>query len=307
MRKLELAILGAGPAGITAGIYAKRAGIDFAIIEKEPISGLITNTMDLENYPGFPEPQTGNELMEKFKKQLENLGTTIEMATVEKIEKDGDGYKVKLDNDEIHARTIIISTGSRIRPLGIPDEEKYIGRGISYCATCDGPLYSGKKIAIVGTGNSGIQEGLFLLKFVGHIDYIEMLPNMIAEQILQDRIAKHDNVDFHLSNKITKIEGDPFVEKVTIENVETGDEKTLEVDGIFVFIGYLPNTKCFEGTVELDKKGYIIADHDTLGTSAPGIFAAGDVRHKRLRQVATAVGDGANAVFSVQHYLENLD
>lgn len=304
MRKVDLAILGAGPAGITAGIYAKRAGLDFAILDNDSIGGLITHTMELENYPGFPEMQSGQELMEKFKEQLEKLGSEVEIAEVLGVDKHDSDYKISFDGGELLTKSIIIATGSRIKPLGIPDEEKYVGRGISYCATCDGPLYSGKKIAIVGTGNSGIQEGLFLLKFVEHIDYVEMLPNIIAEKILQDRISKYESVEFHLGHKIKSINGDPFVEEIEIESIDSGDIKTLAVDGIFVFIGYLPNTQFLDGIVELDEKGYVIADHSTLATSAKGIFVAGDVRNKRLRQVATAVGDGANAVFSVQHYLD---
>ncbi len=307
MKTLELAIIGAGPAGITAAIYAKRAGLDFAIYDFDPIGGLITNTTDLENYPGFPEPQTGTDLMMKFQEQLKNLGQVIENKRIVSIKRVGKLFNLSVGDDTVIAKTVIIATGSKTRPLGIDDEEKYVGRGISYCATCDGPLFRGRRIAIVGTGNSGIQEGLFLLKFVEHITFVEMLPHMIAEDILQKRISKFDNVDFRLGHKITGLSGEPFLQKMEVENLETGDKEWIDVDGIFVFIGYDPHTKFIEGLVEMDKKGFIKADDRNLSTNVPGLFAAGDVRDKLLRQVTTAVGDGAQAVHSVQMYLENLE
>ena len=307
MRKFELAIIGAGPAGITSAIYAKRAGLDIIICDPDPIGGLITHTNDLENYPGFPEAQSGMDLMMKFQDQLKSLDHKIENIAIEAVVKSDGGYILKSSKEEIFAKTIIVATGSKPKKLGIPNEDEYVGRGISYCATCDGPLFRDKKIAIVGTGNSGIQEGTFLLKFVKHISFIEMLPYMIAEKILQDRVKKHDNVEFYLGHKIVKLQGEPFLESIILENIETKEQKTVELEGIFVFIGYDPKTNFLKDVIELDRRGYVIADNDTLETSAPGIYVAGDVRQKKLRQVVTAASDGAIAVFSAQHYLDNLD
>lgn len=305
MRKLELTILGAGPAGITAAIYAKRAGLDFAIFDYDPIGGLITSTTDLENYPGFPETQSGTELMMKYQEQLKNLGHEIENKRVISIDRKED-FIIKLEDEEIQSKAVIVATGSKPKSLGLKDESKYIGKGISYCATCDGPLFRNRNIAIVGTGNSGIQEGLFLLKFVKHITFIEILDHTIAEDILMKRVKKFDNVDFKLAHKITELSGEPFVDKIEIESLVTKEKHELAVDGIFIFIGYDPNTDILGDLVELDKKGFIAASDRDLSTNVKGLFAAGDVRDKHLRQVATAVGDGALAVHSVQLYLDNL-
>lgn len=302
--KVDLLIVGAGPAGLTAAIYAARAKLDFSIVEKMGVGGEIANTDKIENYPGFPEPLSGAELMKLFEKQLNGLGVSVESRDIQKLEKENRVFIAKAGGENITAKAIIIATGTEPKRLGILDEKKFIGKGISYCATCDGPFYQGKRIVVIGTGNSGIQEGLFLLKFASHITFIEILPHMMADKILQDRIRERDNVEFLFSHKLVGIDGDTKVSGVRVVPVNGGEEKTIPCDGVFIYIGLDPNTEFASDIAPLDPKGYIITD-DKMRTSLPGLFAAGDVRAKLLRQVSTAVGDGATAAIAASEYLEN--
>ncbi|MCK4395760.1 thioredoxin-disulfide reductase [candidate division WOR-3 bacterium] len=302
----DVIILGAGPTGLTAGIYTGRALLKTLIIEEGVIGGEAASTDLIENYPGFPDGISGMDLTERIKKQAEKFGTKITLTQVKEIDLSGEIKIVKTDDGEFLSKTVIIATGSSPKTLNIPGEEKFKGRGVSYCATCDAPFFKDKDIAVIGAGSSGIQEGLFLLEYVKSIKFIEFLPKMTAEKILQERIKKKENVEFFLNHRLLSINGEQMVESIKVENRETGEKKDIPVSGVFIYVGLKPNTELFKDTPKLDKHGFIITD-EHLKTSQDGIFAAGDVRKKILRQVATAVGDGARAAFSAQAYIEKLE
>ncbi len=304
-KEYDVIILGAGPAGITAGIYTGRALLKTLIIEEKMIGGEAASTDRIENYPGFPEGISGLELMDNMKKQAERFKTQFLMSTVHNIAVSEEKKTVTADQGEFSARTLIVATGSSPKSLGIPGEQEFKGRGISYCATCDAPFFKDKDIAVIGAGNSGIQESLFLLEYVRSIKIIEFLPHMTAEKILQERIKQKNNVTFYLNSKLRSINGSQTVESVTIEKRETGEKTELPVDGVFVWVGLKPNTELFKGVLNLDDYGFILTD-EFLKTNIDGIFAAGDVRKKTLRQVATAVGDGALSAYSALQYIESL-
>jgi len=304
-KEYDVIILGAGPAGITAGIYTGRALLKTLIVEEKMIGGEAASTDRIENYPGFPEGISGLELMDNMKKQAEKFKTQFLMSTVHNVAVSEEKKTVIADQGEFSARTLIVATGSSPKSLGIPGEQKFKGRGISYCATCDAPFFKDKDIAVIGAGNSGIQESLFLLEYVRSIKIIEFLPHMTAEKILQERIKQKNNVTFYLNSKLRSINGSQTVESVTIEKRETGEKTELPVDGVFVWVGLKPNTELFKGMLNLDDYGFILTD-EFLKTNIDGIFAAGDVRKKILRQVATSVGDGALSAYSALQYIESL-
>ena len=304
-KEYDVIILGAGPAGITAGIYTGRALLKTLIVEEKMIGGEAASTDRIENYPGFPEGISGLELMDNMKKQAEKFKTQFLMSTVHNIAISEEKKKVTVDQGEFSARSVIVATGSSPKNLGIPGEQEFKGRGISYCATCDAPFFKDKDIAVIGAGNSGIQESLFLLEYVRSIKIIEFLPHMTAEKILQERIKQKNNVTFYLNSKLRSINGSKTVESVTIEKRETGEKMELPVDGVFVWVGLKPNTELFKGMLNLDDYGFILTD-EFLKTNIDGIFAAGDVRKKTLRQVVTAVGDGALSAYSALQYIESL-
>lgn len=300
----DVVILGAGPTGLTAGIYAGRALLKTLIIEEGVIGGEAASTDLIENYPGFPEGISGMDLTDRIKKQAEKFGAKITLTQVKEIDLSGKIKIVKTDDGEFLSKTVIIATGSSPKSLNVPGEEKFKGRGVSYCATCDAPFFKDKDIAVIGAGSSGIQEGLFLLEYVRSIKIVEFLPYMTAEKILQERIKKSANVEFFLNNRLLSINGKQMVESITVENRETAEKKEFPISGVFVYVGLKPNTDLFKGTIELDKGGFVITNED-LKTSQKGVFAAGDVCKKTLRQVATAVGDGALAAFSAKTYIEH--
>ncbi len=299
----DLIILGAGPSGLTSGIYAGRSLLKTLIIEERIIGGEAASTELIENYPGFPDGISGMDLTRKIKEQTEKFGAEVILSHTKEINLKGDRKVVKTDNGTFSSKTIIIATGSLPRILNIPGEKEFKGRGVSYCATCDAPFFRDKDIAVIGAGSSGVQEGLFLLKYVKSIKLVEFLPNMTAEKILQERIKKHNNVESFLNHKLLSINGKEMVVSITVEDRKTGETKVLSVSGVFVYVGLKPNTEIFKESLKLDKYGFIITDKD-LKTSEAGVFAAGDVREKTLRQIATAVGDGAIAAFSAKTYIE---
>jgi len=301
----NLIIIGSGPAGLTAGIYASRAKISSLIIEKAIAGGLATSTHWIENYPGYPEGVGGTQLMNQFEAQARKFGAEFTQAEVVGIDFQEPWKIVRTFDTEYRAHAVIIATGTTPKRLGIPGEDKFWGRGVSYCATCDGPFFKNRNVVVIGTGSSGLQEGLFLLTFVRSLSFVEFLPAMTGEKILQDRIAKNSNVKIHLNHLVTAINGAEHVESVTIRNRSDDQEQTISCQGVFIYVGLIPKTEFLKGIVELNRHGYIITN-ENLETSVPGIFAAGDVRHKTVRQIATASGDGATAAVMVQLYLENL-
>ncbi|MCI4446112.1 MAG: FAD-dependent oxidoreductase [Candidatus Aminicenantes bacterium] len=303
----DVIILGAGPAGLTAAIYASRSLLKTLVIDPAPAGGLASTTEILENYPGFPDGVKGPELTAYFKKQAERFGAEILDATpVNSVALAGPEKAVVTDKGTFRSKALIIASGTRYKEIGVKGENEYKGRGISYCATCDAPLFKGKDIVVVGCGSSGIQESLHLLKFVNSITLVEFLPHMTAEPILQERIKKYQNVNFLLRHRVTEIYGDRTVKGVKVEDLRTRTIKDIKADGVFIFVGLIPNAELFQ-ELEKDRYGFIVAEEKTLKTSMAGVYAAGDVRSKILRQVATAVGDGALAAYSVKQYLEEQE
>jgi len=300
----DLIIIGGGPAGLTAGIYATRGRLDTILLDKLNPGGTVATTEWIENYPGFPEGIVGAELMKKMEEQARKFGLQV-IPTKEVLAVDFKNKikTIKVDDGEYKAKSIIIATGTEPKKLNIPGEDKFRGRGVSYCATCDGPFFEDKDIAVIGAGNSGIQEGLYLLRFVKSETVVEFLPHMTAEKILQERALKEQRMKFYLNHMATSINGETKVESITIKDRQSEEEKTIPVQGVFIWVGLIPMTGFLKGQVELDKWGFIVAGDDTK-TSAPGVFAAGDARQKILQQITTAVGDGATAAFMAERYLE---
>ncbi len=301
----DAVIIGGGPAGLTAALYIARAKLNVLIIEELISGGQAATTDDLENYPGFPEGIKGPDLGVLMEKQATKFGAEILYDTVKETQLSESIKIIKTNNYEIKTKTVIIASGASPRKLTVPGAEKFNGKGISYCATCDGPLFRDKNIVIIGGGNSAVDEGLFLLRFVKSITFVQDLPHLTAEKITQDKIMQQENVKFHFGNLVTKVNGEDKIESVTVKKTETGEEFDIPCEGVFVYIGYVPRTDFLDKNVELDK-GYIKTNNN-LQTNLDGVFAAGDVRVKTLRQVATAVGDGALAGFMVTKHLENKE
>ena len=302
----DLIIIGGGPAGLTAGIYATRGKLETLLLEKFTPGGTPATTDWVENYPGFPEGITGADLMKKIEEQAKKFGLKI-TPTKEVISVDFKNKikTIKVEGVEYKTKTVIIATGTEPKKLNIPGEDRFRGRGVSYCATCDGPFFKDKDIVVIGAGNSGIQEGLYLLRFVKSVTVVEFLPHMTAEKILQERALKEKKMKFYLNHMVTSINGENKVESVTIKSRQNNDEKTIPVEGVFVYVGLNPMTGFLKGQIELDRWGYVLAGEDTK-TSAFGVFAAGDVRQKILQQITTASGDGATAAFMAERYVEEL-
>ena len=297
------AIIGAGPAGLTAAIYLRRSKIDVVVFEKLVPGGYITSTDFIENYPGFPDGISGEELGELLEKHARGFGAIIENNEVTSIDLNVAPMLIKTSNNTSTASTIIIATGTKNKKLGAPGEEELLGKGISLCATCDAPFFEGEDIVVVGAGNSGVQESLYLSKFAKSIKIIEFLDHPTAEKILLDRLKEKENIELLLSNKVVRFIGKDKLTGVEVENLDSNEKKVLDVKGAFIYTGVIPNTDFLKGVVDIDSKGFIKTD-EKLKTSKDGVFAAGDVRTTPLRQVATAVGDGALAAYGVREYLE---
>ncbi len=296
----EVAIVGAGPAGLTAAIYAARARLEVEVFEKGFIGGQVATATHVENYPGFPEGVEGIELIERMKKQAEKFGAKIRFAEVKSI--DWDRRLLMTSQGETNAEALIIASGASPRELGVKGEREFKGKGVSYCAVCDGAFYTDEKVAVVGGGNTAVEEALYLTKFTSKVYLIHRRDALRAERILQERLFSNPKVEILWNSIVREIVGENFVKGMLIENVLTGETKNIEVAGVFVYIGLKPNTGFLNGVVELDHDGFIITN-DEMETSVEGIFAAGDVRSKGLRQIATAVGDGAIAAVAVERYL----
>ena len=301
----DLIVIGGGPAGLTAGIYAARAGLKTVILERAMPGGHAATTYYIENYPGFPDGVSGFELADKMRQQVIRFGVEIVGAEARLIRRQEKLVLVKTDGSEFLAPAMIIAIGTNWKKLDVPGEDELRGRGISYCATCDGPLFKKKDVAVVGCGNSGIQEGKFLLQFVNRISFVEFLPHVTADKLIYERVKDEERVDFFLNHKVLSIDGKDRVEAISIENRATGEKKKLSVNGVFIYVGLEPSTGMIKGLVDLDKKGFVKAN-EQMETSAPGIFAAGDVCAKNIRQVVTACAEGASAAISAYHYIESM-
>lgn len=298
----DLVIIGSGPAGLTAAIYAERAKLHTVVLEKNPISGgQVLTTYEVDNYPG-EKGIGGYDLGQKFREHADALGATFVEADVTSITDRGSSKVVHSDAGEFEARAVIIATGATHAHLGVEGEEELSGMGVSYCATCDGAFFRNRVTAVVGGGDVAVEDAIFLARTCSKVYLIHRRDELRAAKTLQEALFRLPNVECIWDSEVKKIHGEEQVEGLTIHNRKTGAESELAVDGIFIAVGILPNTEEYRDLVACDEKGYIIAD-ETGATNVPGIFVAGDGRTKQLRQIVTAVSDGANAVTSVQNYL----
>ena len=298
----DLAILGAGPAGICAAIYATRGKLNTLWLEKKFVQGgQIVDTYEVDNYPGLPGI-TGLDLGETMVNHAEKLGIKPKREPVLSIEEENGLQVIRTKKNRYMAKAVILACGAAHRQLGIPGEEELSGMGVSYCATCDGAFFQDGTVAVVGGGNVAVEDAILLSRTCKKVYLVHRRDELRADKVLQDKLFKCANVEMVWDSVPTVIEGTDKVEDIKVHNVKTDEGKTIAVDGVFIAVGILPNTEKFKGLVDLDESGYIIAGEDGV-TSTPGIFAAGDIRTKNLRQVVTAVADGANAVASVQRYL----
>lgn len=299
----DVIIVGAGPAGMTAGIYVVRAGLDALIFEQGLPGGQTVLTDYVENYPGFPQGLNGRELADRFVQQLANVGMDIiNEAVTEIVPREDKGYLVKAGDGEYQAKAIILAMGTQARKLGVRGEGKFTGRGLSYCAVCDGPLFRDKKVAVIGGGDTAVEEALFLAKFAKEVHIIHRRDELRAVNILVNRAKANERITIRWNTVVEEIKGDKKIETLALKNTLTGEIFEEEFDGVFVFIGTYPRTSCISFDVSKNEQGYIITD-ELLATNRPGVYAAGDIREKFLRQVSTAVGDGAIAAMSAEKYL----
>ena len=299
----DLAIIGSGPAGLTSAIYAQRALLKTIVIEKNPMSGgQILNTYEVDNYPGLPMIN-GFDLGIKMREHADKLGTEFLTASVKKVEKTENGFTVLFDGKEpIEAKTVIIATGAEHVTLGVSGEEELKGMGVSYCATCDGAFFRGKTVAVVGGGDVALEDAIFLARGCEKVYVIHRRDEFRGAKILQQQLLSLPNVEVVWDSVVEKIEGEGVVNNIKVRNVKTEEQSELPVQGVFVAVGNRPDTEMVKDIVDRDEKGYIIGD-ETGTTSTAGLFVAGDVRTKALRQVVTAASDGANAVYSIEKYL----
>ncbi len=301
-------IIGGGPAGYTAGIYAARSGLKTLLVEGAATVSQITITDMIENYPGIPGGINGYDLMQLFKKQALHFGLEIMAADVQSIKKNAESpllWDVDAEGKSYRTLSIIAATGAQWNKLGVPGEEEFAGKGVSYCATCDGPFYRNKDVVVVGGGDTAIQEALFLTHFAKKVTVIHRRDRLRAAAILQKRAFAEKKIEFVWNAKLAGITGQEFVTGVNAADVKTGEMKNIEAEGAFIFVGRIPHTGLFKDILKLDAGGYVITD-ENMHTSAAGIFAAGDCRAKQFRQVVTATGDGANAIYSAELYVDEL-
>lgn len=304
-KKYDLVILGSGPAGITAGIYAMRARLDTLLLEKGYVTGgQMLNTFEVDNYPGMPQV-TGSEMSAAFERHVRQLGLPIRQGEATKIIPDGKGFCIETEEDTYHASAVIIATGTRHRLLNVPGEKELSGMGVSYCATCDGAFYKGKTVAVVGGGDAAVEDGIFLARICKKVYLIHRRDELRAAKILQERLLGLENVEVLWNHEVKEIAGDEHVTDVEVYDNQKNSRSRLAVNGIFIAVGVQPNSQALEQIAATDRAGYFIAGEDCK-TSTPGIFAVGDIRTKTLRQIVTAAADGANAVTSVLEYVEIL-
>lgn len=306
----DVVIIGAGPAGLSAGLYAARAKMSTLILEKEKPGGQIVTTEDVANYPGSMEEATGPLLVSRMVEQCESFGATRKMEGVKALELEGDIKKIHTESGEvIEARSIILATGASPRKIGCPGEERLTGRGVSYCATCDADFFTDLEVYCVGGGDTALEEAMFLTKFARKVHVIHRRDAFRAAKSIVEKAQKNPKIDYILDSEVVEIGGEGLVESIKIKNVKTGvitEHKAAEEDGtfgVFCFVGYLPQNELFKESITLDEQGYVVAG-ENMHTNIPGVFVAGDVRQKALRQVVTAVSDGAIAAVMAEKYVE---
>ena len=300
--KFDVIIVGAGPAGYTAGIYCSRAGYDTLILSGLLPGGQLVNTTEVENYPGFENGIMGPDLMIEMRKQSQRMGTTIIDDVVVDVDFRRKPFKVLTASEEFEGRAVIIATGANPRKLGVKGEDTFSGKGVSYCATCDGPFFRNQEILVVGGGDSAIEEATFLTKFASNIHLIHRRDKLRASKIMQERAFNNEKIKFHFDSIVTSIEGDQKIQQAVLKNLKTNEEMTLGAGGLFVAIGHEPNTQMFKDQIDLDDEGYIVLKNKTH-TNIEGVFAAGDVHDRRYRQAITAASFGCMAAIDVDGYL----
>ena len=298
----DIIIIGSGPAGLSAAIYAQRACLDTIVIEKNGISGgQVLNTWEVDNYPGFPGV-TGFELSRQFREHANKLGARVVQDEVVQVELSGNVKKVVCEEETYEARCVILASGAHHRTLEVPGEEELRGAGVSYCATCDGAFFRGRTVAVVGGGDAALEDAIFLARMCEKVYIVHRRDKLRGAKRLQERLQALENIEFVWNSETAAIEGNGQVEALRLRQTKTGEEKRLDVDGVFIAVGIAPESELYAGQLELDEQGYIRAD-ESGQTSVPGVFAAGDVRTKALRQILTAASDGANCVASAEKYL----
>lgn len=298
----DVVIIGSGPAGLTAGLYTTRAGLKTLILENQGFGGYLVNIDLIENYPGFTEGIRGNELAHSMMKQTMSYGVEFQLTEVTGLELGEDPKVVRTTQGDYSAKAIIIAGGSHPKKLGIPGEEEFVGKGVAYCAVCEGGSFANKVVAVAGGGDAGVTEGLYLTRIASKVIIIEIIPELNATEVLRKRALANPKIEIRCGTKIKAIVGDSQVKGLELQDVKTGQESALEVDGVFVRIGLEPNSDYLKGALPLDSGGQILVN-DEMETQVPGCFAAGDIRHNSKRQVITATGDGATAALSASRFI----
>lgn len=302
-RHVKVLVLGSGPAGLSAALYAARAELEPVVLTGIELGGQAALTHTIENYPGFPDGVGGSELGELFQKQAERFGAKVEFETANEVDLSSRPFKVSGDSGEYLADTLVIATGARPNHLEIPGEYELTGKGVSYCATCDGWFFKDKKVVVVGGGDSALEEGLFLTRFATSVTIVHRRDSLRAGKVLQHRALNNPKVSFVWNSVVTDVVGADKVTAVKLKNVQTEEQSELATDGVFIFIGHTPNTQMFKGQLEMDELGYINGNH-LMETNVPGVFVAGEVADSHFRQVVTSAGMGAAAAIQATHFLE---
>ncbi len=302
-RHVKVLVLGSGPAGLSAALYAARAELEPLVLTGIELGGQAALTHTIENYPGFPDGVGGSELGELFQKQAERFGAKVEFETANTVDLSSRPFKVSGDSGEYIADTLVVATGARPNHLEIPGEYELIGKGVSYCATCDGWFFKDKKVVVVGGGDSALEEGLFLTRFATSVTIIHRRDSLRAGKVLQHRALNNPKVSFVWNSVVTHVVGTDKVTAVKLKNVQTNEQSELATDGVFIFIGHTPNTQMFKDQLDMDELGYINANH-LMETNVPGVFVAGEVADSHFRQVVTSAGMGAAAAIQATHFLE---
>ena len=302
----KVIIIGSGPAGLAAAIYTARARLEPLLLAGPSLGGQVALSSEIGNYPGFPEDIAGAELAQRMQQQAERFDARIEMDIVTAVDLSVRPFKITTYGGELETQALIITSGASARKLQVPGEKEFSGRGVSYCATCDGFFYMGKKIVVVGGGDAAIEEATFLTRYASQVTVVHRRDQLRASKVMQERAFRNEKVDFVWDSIITEIVGDGSVTGVQLRNVKTGEEQLLETDGVFVAIGHVPNTKFLEGQLALLDNGYIVAEEGGA-TSVEGVWAAGDVCDWKYRQIATSVGAGVKAAMEVEHYIAVLE
>lgn len=307
MKKEKVIVIGSGPAGLTAALYTARARLEPLVISGNQLGGQISITNEVENYPGFPEGTTGPELVELMRKQAEVFGARTLIDEVTKVDTtSGSPFTLETHSETYEAEAVIITVGASPKRLGIPGEEEFIGRGVSFCATCDGFFFREKDVVVVGGGDSAMEEGIFLTKFANQVQIIHRRDELRAGEALKRRALSNEKLDFVWDSVVEEIIGNGKVEAIRVKNVKTGDAENMTTDGVFIFIGHYPNSGLFEGQLDMDELGYLKVDAKMM-TSVPGIFAAGEIMDPVYRQIATSVGQGTKAAMMAERWLQEQE